>query len=786
LVNGGFTTEEQLELFGDVDLTAPDMVARVDEAMRANAVRKRQAKLQAVSIGKGMKHLKGYQERYLALSKAVEPDKVEQARGRAARAALNSLLVRDIREIGGNISVEQTRDVWTGWAHAQMDEFLEAYRPKKAGFSRDNVGLENFVRELYGTATGDVDAAAIAKQWNKVSERLRQEFNKAGGDIKRLEDWNLPQSHDAYAVSKVTFDEWYNYITPLLDRNRMELDETNMREIMEYTYNAIRTEGVSTTDLSKITPTVGRGGKLANRYRDSRYLHFKDGESWLAYQKRFGTQNIAATITDHIEAMARDIAIMRNLGPNPNQTVQYMAAWAAKEGGDKRYAAQPLKIWNNLKGMEPPENATVANVFGTLRNVQTFSKLGSAWISSWTDTMLLGMTANYNGFGGLKTISRMKDFADPEVRKAATRMGIIADYAVDRAMQSHRFGEVAGTGLTKRLSDQTLKLSFLTPWTNAAKQAFHMEFLANLADVAGKSLDELPDNMQRGFKTYGITAEDWNVIRRAPKHSIKGENFVNPMALDDMDLVTKLNGMIYAERTLAVPEGDARVRALLNQGLSPGTLGREMLQTFTQFKTFPVSLMLTHLGRAFLAQGNVNRLGYMAQMFTGMTLIGGLAYQAKEISKGRDPIDPTENPQAFWTAAALQGGGLGIFGDFLFSDQTRFGQNLSNVLTGPSVDMINKFFVKGTLGNVQKMVFDDKSFGETFGQTGVDALNLLPYQTFYNRLAFERLVRDQMGRLANPKWDSNKQKAIRRKKRDTGQEYWWKPGQVEPARPPEL
>jgi hypothetical protein len=484
--------------------------------------------------------------------------------------------------------------------------------------------------------------------------------------------------------------------------------------------------------------------------------------------------------------MARDVAIMDVLGPNPNQTMQYLAAMASKAGGSAKYGNQTLKIWNNIKGFEAPEMPTLANVFGSVRNIQAFAKLGMAWISSWTDPMFAKMTANYNGFAGRHVMARMKGLSDSETRRFATVLGIVADYGVDRAMQSHRFGEVAGHGLTRKLADQTLRMSFLTPWTNATKQAFHMEFLNFLARESTNTIDEIPAELKRAFKTYGITSKDWDAIRHSQKEILRGERFINPAALDDMDLVTKFNGMIYSERQLAVPEGDARARALLNQGLAPGTIGGEAIRSATQFKMFPVSMMMTHYGRMLLAQNNTNRLAYGAQLLIGTTILGGIAYQAKEMAKGRDPINPKDNPKAFFGAALLQGGGVGILGDFLFSDQNRYGGGLAKTLAGPSLQMVDDILAKGIIGNTQKVAFGDEGLAETFGQTGVDLLNYLPYQTFYNRLAFERAFKDQLGRQVNPKWDANKRKAMRRKEKETGQKTWWKPGQLTPDRAPEL
>ena len=42
-----------------------------------------------------------------------------------------------------------------------------------------------------------------------------------------------------------------------------------------------------------------------------------------------------------------------------------------------------------------------------------------------------------------------------------------------------------------------------------------------------------------------------------------------------------------------------------------------------------------------------------------------------QISKGRDP--PDINNLKFWAKSAARGGGIGLFDDFLFADQNRYG-----------------------------------------------------------------------------------------------------------------
>jgi hypothetical protein len=80
-----------------------------------------------------------------------------------------------------------------------------------------------------------------------------------------------------------------------------------------------------------------------------------------------------------------------------------------------------------------------------------------------------------------------------------------------------------------------------------------------------------------------------------------------------------------------------------------------------------------------IEQSPAGALGYALGFFAATTIGGALALELKEIAKGKDPRpiprakDPALEHAEFWGAAMLQGGGWGIFGDFLGSTENRFG-----------------------------------------------------------------------------------------------------------------
>src|SRR3546814_16868336 len=107
-----------------------------------------------------------------------------------------------------------------------------------------------------------------------------------------------------------------------------------------------------------------------------------------------------------------------------------------------------------------------------------------------------------------------------------------------------------------------------------------------------------------------------------------------------------------------------------------------------QFKSFSVATIQKQMGREVygrgadtlktaLRNGNGEMLG-LAQLMVWTTLAGYGAMSTKDILKGRTPRNPLD--PATWAAAFVQGGGAGIYGDFLLGETNRFGGGLLQTL----------------------------------------------------------------------------------------------------------
>lgn len=363
-------------------------------------------------------------------------------------------------------NVERRADVIEGQAHAMMSGLLERFSRNMAGQVRDRATLRNVVREAFGENTGDAAARELAEAWTETAEMLRLRFNAAGGGIGKLEKWGLPQVHDMMAVRSSSFDEWRDFIAPLLDRNKMRdvsgnpLTAQQLELALRDTYETIATDG-----WNKRKAGQPGGSKLGNQHRDSRFLVFKDADAWMQYSQRFGRppSRIAEAIDPdgpifdammgHIKGMASDIALMERLGPNPAATVRWLADSLQKESllpkhaGKKRQEAAEkagrliANLYAELSGGNRGLDNSLARGAAAVRSWQTASKLGSAVLSAVSDVGFQHVTRRFNGLPSanvLKGYARLLKPNQKADRELAMRLWLTAGEMAKMARSQNR------------------------------------------------------------------------------------------------------------------------------------------------------------------------------------------------------------------------------------------------------------------------------------------------------------------------------------------------------------
>lgn len=736
-----------------------------------------------------------------------------------------SLLTRDPRmEFVADIpNVETLRNTIRADAHALWAGGLENLRTKMLGLKQEKALSQDVLRALYDPQDPRISQVArdIAEEWKRVDQYLVRRAKAAGFDLVERRDWRMPQSHDTIAVRQAAGkgvdvndvaahrQAWKDYISPRLDRNAIisratgePVTDAELDTLLDDIFENIRTNGLN--KLGDIRQGSGkrRPGRLADRHMEERVLVFKDADSQIEYERRFGNgDDYFSTMVGHVDKRATEVAMVEVLGPNPDETMDlmYQRARALDDGRD------PLGLQNDYEEItgrqESPHNDTLAQSSRGLRNVLVSAQLGGAFLSALSDVSFGAITAVFNGMSPTRVLGKsLYRFAfgqhSAEERAFAVRMGLVAEEASGSALAAGRLvGEMIGPQSTRTLANVIMRGSLLSSWTQAGRHAFGLEMFAFLADNAGKTWDQLPANLRRSMGLRGIGEADWNVARSAAFTERRGTNFmdVRNIAKVDADVASKIHALVLEEMEFAVPSSTVRARAALKGGAGgrlqqAGTIGGELWRNIGMYKNFPVTLMYTHLARVGFTpdMSNMDRIGYLASTVGLTTLLGAMALNSKNIAAGKEPVDPFEAPAEdqikFWTAAMLQGGGLGLFGDFLFADHSRFGKTFSQSLAGPAFGFADDVVklgqnAVGELGGIAGVPgAGEANFGREVARF---VSNYTPGSNlWYARLAMEREVFDRLQRMLDPEANESFRQKANRAQRDFGTPYFWAPGET--------
>lgn len=235
------------------------------------------------------------------------------------------------------------------------------------------------------------------------------------------------------------------------------------------------------------------------------------------------------------------------------------------------------------------------------------------------------------------------------------------------------------------------------------------------------------------------------------------------------DLEMKLRGFISDEVGFGVIEPDAASRRFLLRGTRPGTVAGEALRFLAQFKGFPVAFAQRVGGRAVMGavgetalERNLHRVAHIGTLQAGMFVAGYMAMTVKDFLRGFGPRDPEKKETVI--AAMLQGGGLGIYGDFLFGQTSRFGSGVLETVAGPGIGA-----AADAITLAMKLRDGDAKAGETlnFALQNTPFINL-----FYARPALDFLILNELRDALSPGFLA-RQAANRR--RDYGQVRWADP-----------
>lgn len=737
--------------------------------------------------------------------------------------AVRRLLANDADGRANQFSLEARAHGVSGLLKSRVQDTWAAMGNDFLGFIQQKPKIAALISELRGRDTGDAMAKKGADAWRAASEEARLWFNRKGGEVGRLEDWGFPQHHSQERVAQGGKAAWIADVYPMLNRERyvdltgQPMAEHEIKALLSAAWDTIATNGAT-----KIEPGKFKGsGARANRNAEERQIHFKDAEAVLGYWEKYGEKTFPDILMGHLETMAKDIAFIEHFGPNPDSTYRMLRDQA--EQAQKLAMPQDLaRVDKDLARLDnlydyaagkakPVANRSVAGTFDVLRNLNVAGKLGSAfWASLFGDKVMLEAMSRLNHLPAFKSWYnelRLLNPANGAERQQLQRQGLMLDY-----MQSamYRFGEDLGrSSWSGKLSNAVVRVSGLSAVNEWRRGAFGLTMMDALGrQVAGKTFDQVSKGDMRMLDSFGITGGDWAVwklaqledyghgnssmltpegIARIPDQALERAGLMQagagPQVAQDIrrQAIVKLTGALHSESRLAILEPGWGQRAATVGGLRRGNVRDELVRSFYQFKQFPLAQFQAIWDLTMARQTVGGKAGMLSAIMIMQTLAGAMMLQVQSMLSGLDPRPMDE--WKFWAAAAMKGGTLGIYGDFLYaqSGTTRYGSGPLEILAGPTIGSaataVTALVKAGNAASEGK----DTHLGASVVNLGK---GFVPFQNlWYTKAATDHILFQNIQEILSPGYLANMRANAARQFR---QDWWWEPGEALPERAPDL
>lgn len=698
-------------------------------------------------------------------------------------------------------------------AEGVMAEYLARVHPDLLSRSVDPVMEEDVARAIIDGTHKNPDAKALAEGVSEGLEWLRVMANEAGASIGKLDGY-LPVTHNRRAMMNVEFPAWFEAIDQKLDWQRiMETDrvpalaerEAFMREVYR---NIVFGKESRTAVFGR-----AQGEAKWRGVSHERVLHWKSADAWIAYNKEFGSGSVTRSISDHIKAMSRDIAMMRDFGPNPNLGLDYRRQlWVKKaaDGNDPsvlkridRQARHAERMMRVMNGPGVPEFESFSRFMSTTRATLGASLLERAVLMTPADLGSAQMAAKMIGANPENVVAQYLAVAKSMDRQTLLQADWIADTWADPGVTRAMFDDEPGTApWAQKMNNASMRGQGLALHSDRLRSISYQTFAGQLAGESAKSFDAIHPGLRRLLEENRITSQMWDDFRSEPDALFtapNGAKFLMPIywraatakagkEADDLFVAFQAVAERYME--LSMPSRSLIVQGWVEptaHGLSPGNPIYEFMKSGTQFKSFIGAASMNMAYQWRMRPTRMSRFGYAAEHIARATLFAAVALQLKQVVLGNDPQDMTD--PMFWGRALMASGGLAVAGDLLMFGADPNGMSGTSYFTGPVVGA-GIDAMKLTLGNLSEAGL------QMLEGKPVDT-NLVPeLRRFADRYlipeppwigpAFDRLVLDQLQLLLDPESAQAMEQARRRQERTYGNQPFWGAGSAIPERAPSL
>ena len=675
----------------------------------------------------------------------------------------------------------------------------------------------DFDLELKKAMKGEIVEVGMVKEIAQILKNSqaewRQRLNDLGANIGELDDWITKTTHNtekmgnASKLSKIVGDNriaWREYIRGRLDLPRTfagVTDPMKIDEILDGIYDSLMAN-----DHLKHggTNSIYGSRNIGNRLNASRVLHFKDAEARHQYDRMFGEPSLKESVLENLSNSSRNIALMQELGVNPQATFEKVLALLRK-----KYKSENPELVRNLNfenfknefaeidgSINGVGNTTLAKVGMTIRALQSMGKLGFAAVTSIGDLAQYMSTTNFQGRGFLSGFREAINSLFKTQDQAAMSVLSVTSNSVAGSFQANKYGASMDTwGTMGKLQNMFFKYNSLNRWISSLKSGMTVGLAHHYGMLADTKFLDLSARERNLITLYGIDEGKWNMLRSIKTLDVETRRYLTAEGVNEIsdnaiksyvgrkisqreirnfkkDLEMTWRNVLVDQAMHGTPEPDAAVRAFMNQGQKKGTGAGEGLRFIGQFKSFPMTIWKKIIGREMKSYGKevleetpFARVTGLTSLMLLSTVFGYIAMSAKDILRGRSPRDPEKTDVLI--QALIQGGGLGIYGDFIVGElQNEYGGGTFDSLLGPTAGDITKMvsMVKSIMeGDALKT---GKKF-QLFAEGNIPFLNM-----YYSKAAYDYIIGYQIKEFLDPGFFARMENKHQEKR---GQSYFLKP-----------
>lgn len=657
--------------------------------------------------------------------------------------------------------------------------------------------------------SGSQEALKIAKAVDNLNQSQLKIMNNAGAMINDLEGYVVMQTHDADAITSVSFEDWKNKILPRLDYEatfNKGFEKANPDEYLKAIYDEIierKPKILQAEDSDSLVKIIGTPGNMAKRLEQGRKLTFNSPEDFYEYNKEFGKHALWEQIVTKSDRVARNAALMQNLGTNPKATFESMIV-----GLDPAKRVKLQQLYSELDGSTSiPGKSPMATAGRYARLSQSWAKLGSSMLSSIPDLAFRAAQLNVAGEGLLSSqFTVLKSFFDNASSKENRALmqkltGVGADSLIGGMFD--RFSAVDSIpGKLSKSQNVLMNLSGQGWWTDNNKLAHGQILSAGLGERSHIDYSALEPVFAKNLQAFNIGPKEWALMRSVVEMH-DGVKYIGYGSIDSLDNVavkkilkmekmtdaqaerfkldTKIKVSTYFSDQVRTGMNEAGIkeRQFLLRGTNEDMVEGQLLRFFAQFKSYPITAITKSLNQIVYQNGqssfkdaikNGNVVGGLASLMVASTVLGYVSGAIKDIAKGKTPKDPTL-PET-WGEAMVRGGGMGMYGDYILGEfDSRHGRSALSALAGPVIGQTDDLF---EIWNTVKS--EDEEGGKTKSEKLLSevfrfTLNNTPGQNlFYIRGAIDHLFLYNIQETLNPGFMDRMQTRME----DKGQEFFVK------------